>query len=94
MPSDRQGDYEGSCRVCGKHIKFVRQHERSKHGIYVQPRRTSNVKTIASKELVPVTPVVRKIETNGKPSTFKQVEGFMLIQKDDGSIWMAEKIRD
>ncbi len=94
MPSDKESE-SGICQECGKYIKYVRQHERLIHSIYVRPRPNSKVKTIVpavpSQELVPV---VRKIETNGKPSTFRQVEGFMIIEKDDGSIWMAEKIRD
>lgn len=81
------------CDVCGRFYAryYLYDHRRKAHGIYGgasgRPRQQSKAKPTTS--LV----AINEKAPNGDRSTFRLVEGFVLLQSNDGALWLAERIR-
>jgi hypothetical protein len=86
----------GNCTICGKFFKYPQQHARNIHDQY---RRKPTAKAIvAMKENAATARQALEVQragpaaSNGAPSKF-QVLPFVVLEDQDGHVWIAEKIR-
>jgi hypothetical protein len=70
------------CPICGKELRFVSQHMRTKHGVTMRDYKRGE----APAEAAVMT------ELNGK-GTFRELHDFKVLQDARGNVWLAEKIR-
>lgn len=92
MVTHRTGDEPGTCDICGKELLNIWTHKRTIHGITksgkrrgVVKRRSLQVQEAPSKELVRVVPTPNR--------QFREMPEFVVLTDQDGSIWLAERIR-
>lgn len=84
------------CKVCGQETSksYANRHAAIYHyGLKEVPKSPSTTVNAVVPATVSTAPALIAQSTNRKPR-FNQLDNFIILERDDGSLWLAEMIRE